>query len=224
MAEPAPYDDPMSLYESDPHRRVQRWMQGIWRGRGTVEPNFWRLYFVVLIDGRPVGMQDLIGDRFATHGTVITFSWLAATARQRGLGREMREAVLHLAFDGFDAQEATSEAFLDNRGSNGVSRALGYQENGIVWATRQNEPARMQRWLLTRDTWQHRRRDDIVLTGVRACRELIGIETVDVQPKWPGRNPQLDPDQPTMNSVGHVCSVLARRGWNRDSAPPRMYQ
>lgn len=177
MAHPAPYDDPMSLYESDPQVRVQRWMQGIWRGRGTVEPNFWRLYFVVVVDGRPVGMQDLIGDRFATHRTVITFSWLAASARQRGVGREMRQAILHLAFDGLGAREATSEAFLDNCGSNGVSRALGYQENGISWATRENQPAQMQRWLLNRETWQQRRRDDIILTGAERSRELLGIQS-----------------------------------------------
>lgn len=175
MAEPAPYDDPMSLYEDDPDLRVQRWLQSIWRGRGTVGPDFWRLYFVVVIDGRPAGMQDLIGDRFASYGSVVTFSWLAAHARQRGVGREMRHAVLHLAFEGLGAAEAGSEAFLDNRGSNGVSRALGYAENGTAWATRRGEKALMQRWLLRREVWQSMRRDDIALAGVEECRDLLGI-------------------------------------------------
>jgi RimJ/RimL family protein N-acetyltransferase len=126
-ADPAPYDDPISLYESDPEQRVQKWLRGVWRGRGRVEPDFWRLYFVVMLDGQPVGMQDLIGDEFSTYGTVTTFSWLSSDARRRGMGREMRHAILHLAFDGLDAKEAGSDAFVDNTGSNGVSRALGYE-------------------------------------------------------------------------------------------------
>lgn len=174
-ADPPPYDDPISLYEPDPERRVQRWMQGIWRGRGKVEPHFWRLYLAVLVDGEPVGMQDVIGDRFATLGTVTTFSWLSADRRGTGLGAEMRAAALHLAFDGFGAREATSDAFVDNLGSNAVSRALGYRENGTTWDTRLGEPTRLQRWLLTRDDWLPRRRSDIELSGVAACRPLLSI-------------------------------------------------
>lgn len=174
-AHPLPYDDPMSLYEEDPDLRVQRWLQGIWRGRGRIEPDFWRLYLAVVVDGVPVGMQDLIGDRFATFGTVTTFSWLSADARGRGLGREMREAVLHLAFEGFGAREAGSDAFVDNAGSNAVSRALGYRENGTDWDTRQGEPAPIQRWRLVRESWLPHRRDDIALHGVAACRQLLSI-------------------------------------------------
>ncbi len=172
-ADPLPYDDPMSLYESDPELRVQRWLEGIWRGRGRVEPDFWRLYFAVIVDGEPVGMQDLIGDRFSTLGTVTTFSWLSADARGQGVGREMREAVLHLAFEGLGAREASSDAFLDNAGSNAVSKSLGYRENGTDWDTRQGEPALLQRWRLTRESWLQRRRDDIELRGDAACREFL---------------------------------------------------
>jgi hypothetical protein len=42
-ASPAPYDDPMSFYETDPELRVARWLRAIWRRRGTVEPDAWRL-------------------------------------------------------------------------------------------------------------------------------------------------------------------------------------
>src|SRR5687767_13903405 len=113
LADPAPFDDPMSLYEADPEVRVQRWLQGIWRGRGTVSADLWRLHFVVVHDGRAVGMQDLIGQQFELFRSVTSFSWLATSARGRGLGREMRSAVLHLAFEGLEADRAESEAFLD---------------------------------------------------------------------------------------------------------------
>src|SRR5438874_11239747 len=96
-------------------------MRAIWAGRSRVDAAFWRLYFVICDDGEPVGMQDLIGTDFPTLGTVESFSWLASAARGRGLGKEARAAILHLAFEGFDAREASSEAFTDNQGSNRVS-------------------------------------------------------------------------------------------------------
>ena len=174
-AEPPPYDDPMSFYEKDPDVRVAKWLRGIWRGRGHVEPEGWRLYFVVMVDGRPVGEQTVSGVDFATLGTVTTFSWLSADLRGRGLGREMREAILHLAFDGLGAQEAASDAFVDNEGSNAVSRGLGYAPNGSEWATRQGRPALLNRWRLTRDVWKQHRRDDIELHGVEPCRALLPL-------------------------------------------------
>ena len=174
-AEPPPYDDPMSFYEKDPDVRVAKWLRGIWRGRGHVEPEGWRLYFVVMVDGRPVGEQTVSGVDFATLGTVTTFSWLSADLRGRGLGREMREAILHLAFDGLGAQEAASDAFVDNEGSNAVSRGLGYAPNGSEWATRQGRPALLNRWRLTRDVWEQHRRDDIELHGVEPCRALLPL-------------------------------------------------
>jgi hypothetical protein len=73
-ADPAPYDDPMSSYEPDPDLRVAKWLRAIWRRRGKVEPDAWRLYFVVMVAGRPVGEQTLTGANFSTLGTVTTFS------------------------------------------------------------------------------------------------------------------------------------------------------
>jgi RimJ/RimL family protein N-acetyltransferase len=85
----------------------------------------------------------------------------------------MREAALHLAFDGFDATEATSDAFVDNAGSNHVSETLGYERNGTDWATRRGDPTLIQRWRITRERWLPRRRDDIALSGAEACRQAF---------------------------------------------------
>lgn len=172
-ADPPPYDDPMSLYEPDPARRVARWLQAVWRGRGMARPDSWRLQFAVIVEGHAVGMQDIIGDHFAEFGTVATFSWLSSDARRRGIGREMRHAALHLAFRGLGATEASSDAFIDNTGSNGVSRALGYAANGVEWSTRQGQPAQLQRWRLTREAWQEQERDDITLIGAAECRAVL---------------------------------------------------
>jgi RimJ/RimL family protein N-acetyltransferase len=171
-SEPWPFDDPISFYADNPEREW-KWLRSIWGGRSRVSPEFWRLYFAVLVDGEPIGMQDLSGRNFKQFGTVSSFSWLAPGHRGRGLGKEMRAAVLHLAFAGLDAREAGSDAFIDNQASNHISRALGYQPNGTDWDTRRGEPARIQQWLLTRDTWEGLRRDDIELSGVEECKPVL---------------------------------------------------
>ncbi|GGK29989.1 hypothetical protein GCM10008955_24720 [Deinococcus malanensis] len=144
--------------------------------RGNVCPDSWRLYFVVMLGDQPVGMQDLIGVKFDTLKTVTTFSWLAPGIRRQGLGREMRAAILHLAFEGFGALEAASEAFFDNVASNRVSEVMGYQPNGNDWATRRGEPAVLNRWRLKRDDWALSSRNDIGLIGVEECKPVLHIQ------------------------------------------------
>jgi len=173
-APPWPFDDPMSLYKDSPDREWA-WFRAVWSGRSRVSDSFWRLYFVVVVDGEPVGMQDLVGVDFSSLGTVTTFSWLSPEARGLGLGKEMRQAVLHLAFEGLGARQADSEAFVDNHASNRVSQAVGYLPNGLSWATRRGEAAEMNRWRLTRKLWSEVRRDDLELVGVADCAPALGI-------------------------------------------------
>jgi RimJ/RimL family protein N-acetyltransferase len=104
---------------------------------------------------------------------VTSFSWLAPGRRGQGLGKEMRAAILQLAFAGLGAREAGSDAFFDNEASNRVSRALGYEPNGTDWDTRRGEPAMIQQWRLTRDAWERVRRDDIELIGVEECLPVL---------------------------------------------------
>ncbi len=174
-ADPPPWDDPHSFYESDPDRRVAGWLQGVWRARGRSGPELWRVDLVVLLDGEPVGMQDLIGEDFNTFGVVESSSWIATDVRERGIGSESRSAILHLAFDGLGALEATSEAATNNVASNRISERLGYEPNGTSWATHQGTPVLGRRWRLLRDNWESRRRSDIELEGVDACRQTLGI-------------------------------------------------
>ena len=88
----------------------------------------------------------------------------------------MRATILHLAFAGLGAREASSEAFADNDASKGVSRALGYEPNGTTWATRRGNPAMLTAWKLPRRRWEQSRRDDIQLTGVEACLPVLGLD------------------------------------------------
>ncbi|XVU26366.1 GNAT family N-acetyltransferase [Actinoplanes sp. CA-054009] len=171
---PLPFDDPMSLYDDSPAREWN-WLRRVWSGRSRVSEDFWRLYFVIVADGEPLGMQDMVGRDFTALGTVTTFSWLAPAARGKGLGKESRSAILHLAFEGFGAREAGSDAFTDNHASNRVSESLGYTRNGSDWATRRGTPAELQRWRLTRAAWTPHRRSDMTLTGVEECKPVLGL-------------------------------------------------
>ena len=63
-------------------------------------------------------------------------------------------SALHFAFVGLGARYAHGDAFTDNHASRGVSRALGYAENGVVWGARRGEAAPMQRFTLAREAWR----------------------------------------------------------------------
>ena len=147
--------------------------QFFWRARGALTADDWKLPFAVYEDGRPVGVQDLSATHFRVTRTVESGSWLGESAQRRGLGTEMRAAVLHLAFDGLGATEAHSASFDDNPASQRVSRANGYEPNGSTVFDREGEAARMLRWRLSRDAWLPRRRDDITITGLDACRAIL---------------------------------------------------
>ncbi len=111
---------------------------------------------------------------FARIRTVETGSWLGRRHQGHGLGKEMRAAILHLAFEGLGAMEAMSGAFHDNLASLATSRSLGYTENGDRLMLRRDKPDRIIDLKLDRPTWALRRREDIEIEGLEACLEMFG--------------------------------------------------
>ena len=93
-------------------------------------PDDWSLELVVFHRGHPIGIQSLRAERFAERRIVATGSWLGRGWQGRGLGTEMRAAVLRLAFAGLGAEVARSGALAGNPQSLGVSRKLGYEVVG----------------------------------------------------------------------------------------------
>jgi RimJ/RimL family protein N-acetyltransferase len=148
-------------------------LQYLWGTRAEWRPEKWALPLAVLEDGMVVGLQDINAQEFVTLRTVRTGSWLGREHQGRGIGKEMRAAVLHLAFDGLDAAVAYSGAWHDNAGSLAVSRALGYVDNGEVIERRRDQADRMINLQLPREKWH--RRDDITMEGLEACLELFGL-------------------------------------------------
>ncbi|KQQ01366.1 MULTISPECIES: GNAT family N-acetyltransferase [unclassified Rathayibacter] len=101
-----------------------------WSLRAATTVDSWRVAFAIVEAGVVIGCQDLVADHFSATRTVSSGSWLTRGAQGRGLGREMRAAVLLLAFDHLGAEVAESSALEWNSASIGVSTALGYQPNG----------------------------------------------------------------------------------------------
>lgn len=154
-----------------PRHSLQHW----WRTRAEWDAKKWTLTMMVSEGSTVVGVQDLMANNFAVTREVATGSWLGRAYQGRGIGKEMRAAILHLAFAGLGAERATSGAFEDNAASIAVSRALGYAENGDEIKTPRGERRRSIRFLLTRAQWESRRRTDIEIHGLDRCLGMFGV-------------------------------------------------
>jgi RimJ/RimL family protein N-acetyltransferase len=100
-----------------------------------------------------VGTQSLLAERFAAERVVGTGSWLGRAAQGRGLGTEMRAAVLELAFRGLGTSAATSGWLEGNWASARVSEKLGYREVGLSEMSPRGVPVVHHDVRLERDQW-----------------------------------------------------------------------
>ena len=162
-------------WSTKPSPRFEReFIQWHWQQRAAWAPAAWSLELAVFLEGRPIGSQTLAAREFATFRAVNTGSWLGQGYQRRGFGKEMRGTVLALAFDGLNALVATTEAFVDNPASAGVSRALGYLPNGVGSIAPEGIARPTERFRMTRADWQARVRPPVIIDGLESCREMFG--------------------------------------------------
>ncbi|MFG2504112.1 GNAT family N-acetyltransferase [Streptomyces rubiginosohelvolus] len=135
----------------------------------------WTLSLAVLHEGEVVGRQDLMGGEFGVRRQVETGSWLGLAHQGQGLGTEMRAAALHLAFAGLGARYAVSAAMTDNLRSLGVSRRLGYADDGLDTDVVRGAPVTLRRLRLDRAGWEAHRSVDVSVEGLDACRAQFGV-------------------------------------------------
>ena len=149
--------------------------QGYWRALGMWSPDDWALPFVVRSAGVVVGAQWLEGPDWRSDRTVDSSSWLVAGARGRGLGGQMRAAVLALAFGPLGAEAAISSAVVDNAASLGVSRSLGYRDTHR--SVLEHSGQTLQHVRLDRATWDASGRSrHVVVEGVDPALPLFGLD------------------------------------------------
>lgn len=149
--------------------------QGYWRARGTWSPSSWCLDMAVEFDGAVVGVQSLEAENFPVLRTVDSGSWLVPAVRGRGLGVAMRTAVLALAFDHLGALAAVSSAESGNAASLGVSRRIGYVDNGVSLNDSGAGPIELRHVRLTADRWRAQALGArVVVHGLAPCLPWFG--------------------------------------------------
>lgn len=158
-----------------PPERARSVLQYHWGRWAAWTPADWGLEFAVVRDGTVVGTQGMSGSDFAVRREVTTGSWLGRAFQGQGIGTQMRSAVLALAFEGLDARYACSDAFEDNPASLGVSRNLGYADDGIQVIAVRGRPAVSRRLRLDRAAWQAARSGPVDFIGLEPCLPYFGL-------------------------------------------------
>lgn len=159
---------------AEPPFQQRNSLEYFWLQRTRLQADAWSIPLVVVVDGEIVGSQGVFTGEWAVTRTVETGSWLGRDHHGQGLGKEMRTAVLHLAFDGFGAEQATTSAFADNPASLGVTRSCGYRANGEDRMARDGSLITLCRFVMDRDDFAAIRRADIEVVGAAPVAALFG--------------------------------------------------
>jgi RimJ/RimL family protein N-acetyltransferase len=164
------HDPRLAMFESQSYAENERrlFCQGYWKALGTWDPESWVLHFVVIHGDERVGVQTLEGHNFPALRTVDSASWLVPEVRGRGLGVAMRTAMLQFAFGELGAAAAITSATLANAASLGVSRRVGYAENGrSLIVDTSGEVVELQHFRLTANRWPGA---EVTVEGFEPCR------------------------------------------------------
>ncbi len=174
--------DPATMPFSEPWTDVpspeleRNCLRHYWRNRTETTVQRWNLDLAVLVGTSVVGMCSVHAEDFPQQRTLLTGSWLGRSHQGRGIGKEMRQAALHLIFAGFDADAARTRAWHDNAASLGVTRSLPYTETATARENRRESPDTIVEFTMTSGQWATIRRDDIRLVGIGPVREMLGTQ------------------------------------------------
>lgn len=134
-------------------------------------PGSWTLNLLAWAEGTLAGTQGVVGERYAETRHVHTGSWLGRAFQRRGLGTEMRAAVLELAFRGLGAEVAESSWLEGNDASRRVSEKLGYRVTGTTTRSPRGEPVPTTVVELRRGEW--RSPVPVEIVGLEPCLPLF---------------------------------------------------
>ena len=163
--------------DADPSELPLRFAQYHWRTRADFGPDEWVLNLGVWHEGSLVGVQGLNTRKYLVTRSGETGSWLGLEHQGRGFGTAMRQVMCAFVFDHLDAVEITSGAFTDNPSSLGVSRKVGYRENGVVRRERRPGEVATTTELLLRPGDLVRGEHPLEVSGLDAFRRSIGLDS-----------------------------------------------
>ncbi len=169
-----PFATPWSTAPSPERERGT--LQWHWKARAELTADNWHIGFVVFHDGKAIGTQGLMATDFSTLRSVSTGSWLARAWQGHGFGKEMRAAVLHFSFATLGAKEARTEAMAWNQKSQGVTRSLGYEPNGVRQVKQGEKAVTEMQYRMDRQQWEAGARHyvEVQVSGHEACLPLLG--------------------------------------------------
>jgi RimJ/RimL family protein N-acetyltransferase len=141
--------------------------------RDSWTPEAWNIDLGAWAEGRLVGVQGIGSERFAESRTIGTGSWLGRAWQGKGIGTEMRAAVLELAFAHLGAVAVTSSAFEANIASRRVSEKLGYTVIGQEKMSPRGTPQPHLLLRLERETWPGAP-VPVDVEGIEPCLAIFG--------------------------------------------------
>jgi RimJ/RimL family protein N-acetyltransferase len=141
--------------------------------RAAWTPESWKIDLGTWLDGVLAGVQGIGADDYAEQRTIGTGSWLGRRFQGRGVGTEMRTAVVELAFRELGAVAVTSSAFESNAASRGVSEKLGYRLAGRDTMSPRGVPMPHLQLRLEREEWRGAP-FSVEIEGVEPCLPLFG--------------------------------------------------
>ena len=159
--------------DTTPAERARSVILHFWRTAGNWKPDDWAIPFVVFQGDEPIGIQAINAAQFAITREVSTGSWLGLRFHGQGFGTQMRAAVLTLAFEGLGAETACSGAMMGNAQSLGVSRKIGYHEDGLGRAVVSGKLRIEQRLRIDAKDFQSPCR--VLVKGLDRCLKDFGL-------------------------------------------------
>jgi RimJ/RimL family protein N-acetyltransferase len=160
-----------------PQERAMSLIQWNLAALGSWRPAKWRLELGVFLDGQPIGVQAVHAEHYAITRQVTTGSWLRLDHHGKGLGTEMREAVLALVFDHLDGAWARTCTYDHNKASNRVSEKLGYRPDGLDVVAKQDGQAHLvRRYRMSKSDWASMARSTVHVEGVAEVSSWFGLE------------------------------------------------
>jgi RimJ/RimL family protein N-acetyltransferase len=161
--------------DEEPVQRAQNAVQFWWSRRANWSVDSWALGFGVWLEGRLVGVQEVETKQFLVLREVSTGSWLTQSAQGQGIGKEMRAAVLSFAFGSLGAEFARTAAFTNNAASQGVTRHIGYRENGRARHVNRGEAAETIRFVISRSEFEARVFPTVRVENLEPCLAMFGL-------------------------------------------------
>lgn len=170
-----PFYTPWSLASAEEMPRSMA--QYHWGSRSRFAVDNWSADLAVSYEGELVGSQGISTHDYLVTRTGETGSWLSRRFQGRGIGTAMRQVLCAFVFDYLDAESITSGAYEDNLASLGVSRKVGYTENGTARHSRMGKPATLIRLLLKPENlvrYEH----PLTVEGLPEFRRSIGLDAL----------------------------------------------